>query len=211
LTDGKKVEDALSEMLDYNTTSSTIKGNNTTEGTLDYWYYTNIEQAGYSDYIEDTVWCNDRSIGTLNGWDPNGGSTTAYLYFAANTRVYSTREPSLTCSREIDSFTVSEDNGNGDLDYPVGLLTADEIMLAGGRGGTANSTYYLYSGSNYWAGSPHTFHYSYAIEFHVNSTGYLLYYNVLLTYGVRPSLSLKRGFKLTGDGDGSVSNPYVVE
>jgi len=211
LTDGKTVEDALSEMLDYNTTSSTIKGNNTTEGTLDYWYYTNIEQAGYSDYVEDTVWCNDRSISILNGWDPDGGSTLDYLYFTANTRVYSTREPSLTCSREIDSFTVSEDNGNGDLDYPVGLLTADEVMLAGGRVGTANSTYYLYSGSNYWAGSPNYFIYYNANGFIVYSTGSLHNSYVGNTHGVRPSLSLKRGFKLTGDGDGSVSNPYVIE
>ena len=28
--------------------------------------------------------------------------------------------------------------------------------------------------------------------------------------GVRPSISLKLGFNLTGNGDGSATNPYVV-
>jgi len=209
LTGGKTVEDALEDMLDNNTTSSTIKGNSTTEGTLDYWYYNNIEQAGYSSYIEDTVWCNDRSISALNGWDPDGGSTTSHLYFSGYNRTSSTYEPSLTCSRDIDKFTVSESNGNGDLDYPVGLLTSDEIMLAGGKYVTGNSTYYLYTGSTYWAGSPYHFNHNDAYEFLVYSSSTLGYYSVDITYGVRPSISLAAGFTISG-GDGTTSSPYVV-
>jgi hypothetical protein len=152
LKDGKKVEDALSEMLDNNTNNSTIKT------VIDNWYSTNM--TGYTNKLEDTVWCNDRSIGTKNGWDPNGGVTsgnswTIYsLLFSAYNRLYSTHSPSFTCSRNIDKFTTSTSNGNGKLDYPVGLLTADEIMLAGGKGGTSNNNYYLYTGKSYWAGSP---------------------------------------------------------
>ena len=209
LTNGKTVEDALEEMLDNNTTSSTIKGNSTTEGTLDYWYYTNIEQAGYSSYIEDTVWCNDRSISDLGGWNPDGGSTTSNLYFSGDNRAYSTYEPSLTCSRDIDKFTVSESNGNGDLDYPVGLLTSDEIMLEGGIDGTSNSSYYVITGSSYWAGSPSGFNYDGAFEFYVYSTGDLGFDYVDTTRGVRPSISLAAGFTISG-GDGTTSSPYVV-
>ena len=217
LTNGKTVEDALVDMLgaddentaNYNTTSSTIKGNSTTEGTLDYWYYTNIDQKGYGDYIEDTVWCNDRSIYQLNGWDPNGGSTTSYLYFGSYGRAYSTYTPSLTCNRDIDKFTVSTDTGNGTLDYPVGLLTSDEVMLAGGAN-SSNSTYYLYTGENYWLGTPYGFRHS-AHEFYVSSSGYLASSLVDATNGVRPSISLKPGFSLTGSGDGTVNNPYIVE
>jgi len=40
-------------------------------------------------------------------------------------------QPTLRCSRDIDKFTVNEENGNGDLDYPIGMLTADEVVLAG--------------------------------------------------------------------------------
>ena len=117
LTGGKKVEGALTDMLDNNSGSSTIKGNWTLSGTLDYWYYTNIEQKGYSSYIEDTVWCNDRSIYQLNGWNPDGGSLRSELSFGAYGRADVTHTPSLSCSRATDRFTVSTSNGNGALIY----------------------------------------------------------------------------------------------
>ena len=216
LTGGKKVEDALREMLgaddgnttSYNTTSSTIKGNSTTSGTLDYWYYTNIVQKGYGGYVEDTVWCNDRSIFQKNGWDPNGGNTTKYLYFSAYDRAYNTYSPSVVCSREIDRFTVDEANGNGDLDYPVGLLTVDEMMLAGGTV-SENSSYYLYTGESYWLGAPAFFRNASALEFDVGSSGDRNCAFVNLTLGVRPSISLKPGVTIS-DGNGEASNPYIV-
>ena len=105
-------------------------------------------------------------------------------------------------------FDDDHSNGNGDLDYPVGLLTADEIMLAGG-GWNANDTYYLYTGQNYWAGSPSNLHGVGAYEFNVYTTGNLDLYNVTYTYGVRPSVSLKPGFSISG-GNGTVENPYIV-
>ena len=167
LTDGKKVEDALSEMLDYNTNNSTIKT------VIDNWYSENM--TNYTNKLEDTVWCNDRSIYTLNGWDPNGGVTSGNswniysLLFSAYNRVWNTHSPSLTCSRNIDKFTTSTSNGNGKLDYPVGLLTADEIMLSGARSGTSNNSYYLYTGNSWWVGSPYRFSDGLAFEFGVSS------------------------------------------
>ena len=210
LTGGKKVEDALSDMLDNNTTSSTIKGNSATSGTIDNWYKTNIEDKGYSDYLEDTVWCNDRSISQLNGWNPDGGNTRSYLYFSARDRAYTTYTPDLSCSREVDRFTVNVDNGNGDLDYPVGLLTADEIILSGGQYLISNSNYYLYSGNSWWANSPYIFYYDNAGNFYVNSTGDLYYYyGVRYMYGVRPSISLKPYIEIS-EGTGTSTDPYII-
>ena len=206
LKDGKKVDDALSEMLDDNTNNSTIK----TE--IDNWYSENM--TGYTTKLEDTVWCNDRSIGTKNGWDPNGGVTSGNwpnysLLFSAYNRVYSTHSPSLTCSRNIDKFTTSTSNGNGKLDYPVGLLTADEIMLAGGKGGASNNSYYLYTGKSYWAGSPYYFFDGVAFEFRVFSDGGLDGDVVTNSApGVRPSVSLASGTEMIGSGTGD--DPYVV-
>ena len=202
LKDGKKVEDALSEMLNNNTNNSKIKT------VIDSWYSTNM--TGYTNKLEDTVWCNDRSIGAKNGWDPNGGNSTSYLYFSAYNRAYSTHSPSLICSRNIDKFTTSTSNGNGKLDYPVGLLTADEIMLAGGKGGTSNNSYYLYTGKYYWAGSPNFFHIGYAREFYVYSDGALS--NFYVNYSapvVRPSVSLAPGTEMIGSG--TVDDPYQVD
>ena len=204
LENGKKVEVALSEML----TNSSNENNSTIKTAIDNWYSTNM--TSYTSYLEDTIYCNDRTIGTLNGWNPDGGSTTQYLQFSPYTRAYTTYAPSLTCTKN-DAFTVAEtSSGNGDLTYPVGLLTSDEITLAGGKGSTTNSTYYLYTNQNYWAGSPDYFGIDDANEFRVSSAGVLNNINVLFAYGVRPSVSLKPGTVLTG-GDGTVSNPYVVE
>ena len=203
LTGGKSVEDALSEMLSNssNATSSTIKT------AIDNWYSTNM--TSYTSKLEDTVWCNDRSIYQLNGWNPNGGDTTNVLYFGGYGRTYSTYFPSLSCNKN-DAFT--KDNvaiGNGKLTYPVGLITSDEVMLAGGKSGTSNSTYYLYTNKYYWSGSPN-YNNNYANGFFVNSMGNLLSINVYYSYGVRPAVSLKPGVRFAS-GDGTSDTPYIVE
>jgi len=214
LTGGKNIEIAIDEMLNYNTTSSTIKGNSTTEGTIDYWYATNIA-PNYSSYIEDTIWCNDRSLYSLGPFDPNGGPTLQttqeetqnWLMFKSAGNYLFGQTPNLTCPRDIDKFTVNTGNGNGDLDYPVGLLTIDEIRLAGG-GMEENSTYYLYTGQDYWGGSP--VFVNYAVGSSVWADGYLGGSDVNGEIGVRPSVSLKPGFTIAEGGTGTASNPYVV-
>ena len=214
LTEGDKVEDALSKMLDYNTTSSTIKGNGSSAetGTIDYWYKNTISGTEYESLIDtDEIFCNDRSIYQLNGWNPDGGSTTSYLYFGAYGRAYSTYTPTLSSTREIDKFSASSATvGNKALTYPVGLITADEIMMAGAKYGTTNSSYYLYTGQYWWAGSPYYFSSNFAYEFHVSSSGYLSYGNVFNAFGVRPVVSLAPGYTIS-DGDGSTENPFIIE
>ena len=133
------------------------------------------------------------------------------MFFSTYNRVWTNASPSLSCTRNIDSFTVSEANGNGDLDYPVGLLTADEIMLAGADNQySENSSYYLYSGNSYWTGSSTAFYFNSAYEAYVRSNGLLNDYRVYDIRGIRPSVSLKPGFSLTGNGDGTAESPYVV-
>lgn len=223
LTEVNNIETALSEMLDNNTYSSTIKGNNTTEGTLDYWYYKNIEQKEYSSYIEDAIWCNDRSIYSLGGFNPNGGTTyieggdddisrASLLHSFFEKFMSETPTPSLSCSRNVDRFTVSSSNGNGALDYPVGLLTADEILLAGiDNQGVSSNSDYLFANVTFWNGSPFFFYNSWAGVTYIYRYWSFGFNTVTSSVGVRPSISLKAGFNLTGNGDGSVTNPYVVE
>ena len=203
LTDGKKVDDALDEMLDNNTNNSKIKEY------IDNWYSTNM--TSYTNKLEDTVWCNDRSIYSKGGWDSNGGDTTSYLYFSAHKRAWmKLRNPSLTCSRNIDKFTTNTNNGNGNLTYPVGLLTADEIMLAGGNGEDSNNSYYLYTENAYWVGSPYDFIFETMNEFYVRSDGKLVGYDAKTIYGVRPCISLASGTEISS-GNGTVNSPYVVD
>ena len=206
LTNGKKVEDALDEMFNdsnINTTDSTAKT------IIDNWYNTNL--SSYDNYIEDTIYCNDRSISQLGGWNPNGGNTTSNysLYFSPQIRATS-YSPSLVCSRSLDRFTVSSSIGNGALTYPVGFITNDEGIYAGGKNNTQNKTYYLFTNQIYWAFSPSHFVDYNAVEMDINSTGSIFHHIANNAYGLRPVISLK-STDIVESGDGTQTNPYVIK
>ena len=199
-----------------NTNNSTIKG------ILDNWYKTNIVDKGHSDKVSaEAGFCNDRRIATSSeNWhtsDTKRGYGTNQTYYAAygrilqNGRYKSSQAPSLKCSQiGNDMFTVSgSSKGNHKLTYPVGLITSDEVVLAGGFGGQTNSSYYLNMGQNYWTMSPcYAGSDGWAYVFNVYSDGYLSNYYVIDTYGVRPVINLKADVTITGEG--TSDDPYVV-
>ena len=200
LKDGKNIEKAKEEMFT-NTTDSKIKT------TIDNWYKANM--TSYTSKLEDTVWCNDRTLtsGPLLSKDT---SSTGESLFAAYGRNMSTSKPSISCTNTRDSFTVDSSNGNGKLTYPVGLLTADEYTLAGSGNKGYSTDAYLHTGQNQWSLSPSVFTYIIAHGFSLRSSGNLHSNVVYNAFGVRPSVSLKPGTYATG-GDGSFSTPYIVE
>ena len=207
LSSGKNIEDAKNEMFT-NTTDSTIKK------AIDTWYSQNM--TAYTEKLEDTIFCNDRTLysGSLAGKDVD--ARIDFSYFSAYNRANVKYSPSIECSNESrDGFTVSTSSGgNGKLTYPVGLLTADEIMLTGGTLGSSNSSYYLCTGQRYWLLSPSYFtgnSYGDARGFHVYSNGTLNDgYVVNYLFGVRPSIVLSKGTRYSS-GDGSFTDPYVIE
>ena len=190
LKDGKKIEDALDEMLfddDVNTKDSEIKK------VVDRWYEANI-LGKYETMLEDTVFCNDRSIETKDGWDKDG-NLSGYLYFHAST------ENDLTCKNKNDRFTVSESIGNGKLKYPVGLLTAGEANILGNN--------MIKTGESYWLLSPHDFNNYNASVRSVYSSGNLGNFDVVSSYGVRPVVSLISNAEYS-EGNGTAESPYVI-
>ena len=213
ISDGKGIEEAIQDMQT-NTTSSNAKTQ------IDSWYASNMNTV--TNKLEDTIWCNDRSIGRYNGWSSTGtiNGTSDYknysLLFGAHERSnYASgtstvkNQPSLACANKNDAFTVSNGAGNGKLQYPVAMLTEDEIVLAGGLAGSL-STFYLNKGSTYyWSLSPSHFSGTNANEFYVGN-GYIGNYSVNNSYGLRPSVSLKPGQLIT-KGIGTVNDPYVIE
>ena len=182
-----------------NTNDSTIKG------VIDSWYEENMTE--YTNQLEDTVWCNDRSIDPTSSGTGAGTTLTDY---GAEYRLSDNKTPTLECVNENDRFTVSKENGNGALTYPVALLTADEIAYAGGVRLKGNSSYYLYTGNYWWSLSPYSFDGSLAYVFRVSSTGNLGSNGVSSSSGVRPAVSLRPGVKVTSEGDGTMENPYIV-
>ena len=139
-------------------------------------------------------------------------STSITYYYGAYVRLKTNKAPILTCSTESDKFTVNANNGNGALTYPVGLITADEVAMAGGVYDVINSSYYLCIGSSdsYWLGSPHYFYESTAFELSIWSQGKMYTsYDVSDIYGIRPVISLSSKAKLSGDG--TWNNVYIVK
>ena len=199
LTGGDSIEKAI-EKMQTNTNPSNAKTQ------IDTWYAANM--AGVTNKLEDTIWCNDRSISSKAGWDPTGNVTGNYLYYSPYDRAYNTNVPSLSCANKNDAFTVSNVNGNQKLTYPVALLTSDEMILAGGN----SSTSYLASGEDYWSLSPYSFGFydAAAYEFYLYIDGALHNKNVRYSSGLRPSVSLKPGTPVV-KGTGTASDPYVIE
>lgn len=179
-----------------NTTNSTIKTK------LDSWYDTNIVNTGNEKYIADAIYCNDRSVSSGTGI-----GTTATTY-AAQTRI-NNGTPTLKCANNSDKFTMSTTIGNGKLTKMIGLITSDEVMYAGGKAGTNNQEYYLYSGVWYWTMAPHSYASGNAVVNGVNSGGHLNNYNVRTAGGaVRPVVSLKSD--AISRGSGTAASPFLV-
>ena len=188
---GKSVEEALEEMLtstNVNSINSTIKGN------IEAWYAKYM--TSYDSYLEDVIYCNDRSIRALNGWNPDGGSLTYYLQFKENT---STQD--LSCTNITDRFSVS--NTSAPLTYKVGLISNPEMNLL-------NNSKIITTGQIYWLASPNDFDLYVAHVRIVNSSGTIGRNLVYDVFGVRPAVSLISSTEYTS-GDGSMANPFVVE
>jgi len=189
-----------------NTTSSTAKLK------LDSWYETNIlnkkdsNNKSYADYLSDEIFCNDRSITSGDGF--NLAPTT---YYGAYTRLNSKRTPSLKCPQPNDKFTTGSSKGNGALKYPVALITADEVALAGGAMDRANEKYYLNFGVDYYTMSPSYFYSFRRVVriFDVSMTGMISNANATSSFGIRPVLNLKSDVKIIS-GNGTALSPYQV-
>ena len=176
---------------------------NTTKGDvlkkLESWYEEKL--SAYTDYLEDVIWCNDKSYNTSN------------KYFGAYTR-FKSYTPSLVCPNDslggnLSKYTVSDTTkGNGALTYKIGLLTADELMFAGASS-SSNTSFYLYVNSNdeWWTISPANYNGSYYISFTYKDKIYSLEIPYPSAY-LRPAIAIK-STAIVG-GTGTKTNPYVI-
>ena len=192
-----------------NTNDSTIKK------FIESWYKTNL--TNYTKYLSnDAVYCNDRSIGS-GTYSVYG--TTEFEY-GASARLDA--NPTYTCPSTYDAFSVN--NSLAKLTYPIGLMTADEVVFAGGvyhstgslkpwynrnskTGDPGTDPSYSVVGSHwYWSMSP-------AGDTGSNGNGYMIIYpqisGSVSGAAVRPVISLK-GNLIVASGNGSVSSPYKI-
>ena len=181
----------------------------------------------YSKYIStEAIYCNDRSTAIYN--------MSSYFQYGAGTRVHSNKKPSYDCGKNTstnawiggsqsvdDMFTYTSSNvGNKKLKYPIGLMTSDEIIYAGGiftgtpidgLWYTQNSAGNNVNSSNWWTLSPRYFSGDTAFPYEVETGGNLIGEGGAGSIlGVRPVISLK-GNLIWKSGDGSSASPYEVE
>ncbi len=178
--------------------------NSTIKQAIDTWYSSNL--VGYTDWLEDAVWCNDQTI-TFEGYhEPMNMNITFFDDYARNMQSH---KPLLHCPTEY-SLTTSSTQISKKLTYPVGLLTADELTLAGMGRLNYKDTGYLNNNEYWWGMSPFYFRNDFAVVFLGGVDGMLSGGGVYVEYGARPAISLKAGTTVTS-GDGTPSKPYVIE
>ena len=192
-----------------NTNNSTIKTY------VDNWYKNNL--TAYTKYLSnDAVYCNDRNLASGQTY-----STTKRFDYAPYERIYTNKQPTYNCTNMSDAFSVN--NTSAKLDYPVGLMSIDELSYAGGQAGKSLTTPYAWYYTNAngesitgiapsWALSPGYWSGSDSYVWYVGGSdvpGDLINYYVDYSVAVRPSVSLS-SCNLISRGDGSPENPYVV-
>lgn len=199
----------------YNETSSNAKIK------LESWYENNLANKGsiITSKIADSLFCNDRQLAS-GGYGSIGFGNTGWTYYVARDRLHNNKVPTLMCIDQNDRFTEKDALlGNAALTYPVGLITADEIALAGGIYNVNNTSYYLYVNQTFWTFNPISFYDGYAYVWHVTANGGIGTYSMVTsstgssrvtqTYGLRPVINLKSDVVFIGDG--SLNNPFVIK
>ena len=197
----------------------TNDNDSTVKTVIDNWYETNI--VGKTDsasnlltnYIVDGTFCNDRTFASNN--NGNGYSLVPATRYSSFKRLYqdSNKTATLKCSQQSDKFSTTTSRGNGDLTYPVALITADEVAFAGGKTNTKNQDYYLRTNGYYFTMTPSLFEAgtAYARVYGVYSMGELYQWSrITNSFSVRPVINL-RSDVLISQGDGTVENPFILQ
>ena len=199
-----KVGSATYEETHANTNDSTMKTK------LDNWYDENI--LDYEEYIADSGFCGDRSLTSGTGI----GTTTTY--YGAYGRLANNKTPSFKCTNQNDLYTKNNEQGNGALTKSIGLITADELVYAGGvttgTGGTTNTNYYLYTGQNYKVMTPYAYYNdngtTRATLFGVDTNGVIRRFsNTTGGHGVRPVININKNVEL--EGTGTSNDPFKIK
>ena len=202
--------------LGYNNTHSNINDSEIKK-IIDLWYKTAIDDKKLTSKLDiNAGFCGDRT--PYDGYTSNSiidknnyGVEKTTTYYGGYIRVFQKHQPMFSCLQKNDLYTNKEAiTGNKSLIYPVGLISADEVMYAGGFGAN-NDGYWLYTNQTYWTMSPS--HYG-ANMITVSENGALWAAGITYSFGVRPVINLKADTTFTftdGEDIGTSSNPYIVQ
>lgn len=221
---------------------------------LDNWYLTEIKskttmdknnnEVSYEKGISDAVYCNDTieyktksSCGTQGCTSRYYGANSIVPRFIDNSdhSIYNKKNITNTVTYKCaqnDAYTLTTSTGgNKLLFFPVGTLTAADVVLAGGymtnefdlyhggAQGMENKKYFLYTGEDYWTMSPYATEETYNGS-RIVQTAEMVYLNkengvlekstVTDVHSIIPVISIK-GTNEIVSGNGTAENPYKVK
>ena len=182
------------EYVGFKYTSGSQRGTSTDSTIRTYlnnWYTKYFQDNTISKKV-NTTFCNDRN--TSSTWSSTGSS----FPYAVYERLYATPPvPTFDCNTN-DLFTEN-----------LGLITADEMVLAGAKAQELNANFYLTNEMAYWSASPCAFSGAYASVFVLNPVDGLYGGFVRdVFYGVRGVVTLSSESKLLGSG--TYNDVYTV-
>ncbi len=164
---------------------------------LESWYKSTIVDKGLSSYVSDTIYCSDRST-------DDAGYGTNETKFGARVRIEENNNPSLVCPNKSDAYTVRNTTvGNGLSNYPVGLITADEVMFIS----STSSENYLNKNIEYWTMSPYAYldaSYMYTVQSSLSNA------QTNTSLAVAPVITLSAEYASMIEGMGTSTSPYII-
>ena len=187
LTNGEDIETALNNMIN---NENLNKKNSTIKNAIDKWY--EKKMINYSDYIEDTIYCNEREVRSYGGFNKDGGSLENIIHF---------RHDNILCQKAIDKFSIS--NSIAKLKYPVSIISYSEREILN------KSENILKTGSSFWTISPDSYDDDGVTIKVIHYSGSFTSNSSKSFNGLRPYISLSPTTFYTS-GDGSMENPYVI-
>ena len=174
---------------------------------VDTWYKNTLGSSSYDSKVLGGRFCSDS-----NGYKKDtdyGFPSMNYNVFASYDRLMQAatgyakeNSPTLKCPSTSESY-------GGSYRLKAGLITADELVLGGESPGVTTDSYLNPGDSEmyYWSMTPAVFDNDFAYVW--NEVEGLDNYGVNFNYAVRPVINVTtdNGF---ASGDGTASNPYVV-
>ena len=156
----------------WSTVSTATDYINSFEGSLKSFYEKFFLRTRFESMISDSGFCstitstvqNPSSCTKTDGKIMCLGEEKSITEFSDYDRIYTFKNspvgisPSYLCKEE-NQYSVALQNGNGTLSYPIGLVSSNEVIMAGGAYAPSsaqnlesysNQDFYLYKGIGYW-------------------------------------------------------------
>ena len=192
---------------------------------VENWYASNL--LDYDKYIsKNAIYCNDKEYKIFDTKNVKDFNTFIRVSGASSlnddwtVKYEGTISPTYNCNTTESQYTYKYSSvGNNLLNYPIGLITSDEVSFAGGRYGSENNLSWYDENSemlksvgdnNWWTMSPAVWNRARAGAVSIRYDGQIYTPDVIEERSVRPVISIK-GDNNWKSGDGSAEHPYEIE